>query len=285
MNITVTQATIMEELGVEPVIDPREEIESRVGFLMDYIRASKAKGLVLGISGGQDSALAGKLSQMAITRLREEGYPASFLALQLPFRTQKDAEDAQESARWISPDEFHVVNVEYGVKGVADEITYGTPYSLNDYHLGNVKARLRAVTQYALAGTFGLLVVGTDHAAEAVSGFFTKFGDGAADILPLSGLTKRQGKSLLRYLGAPERLYTKAPTADLLSDNPGQRDEDELGITYEQIDDYLEGLEVSPEVRKLIENRYFATQHKRQGPVTPHDNWWKAEVLSPSNPF
>src|SRR5690606_40849143 len=106
--------------------------------------------------------------------------------------------------------------------------------------------------QYALAGHDGRLVIGTDHAAEAVTGFYTKFGDGAADILPLSGLSKRQGKALLRELGAPERLYLKVPTADLLDGQPGRADEDELGLTYEQIDDYLEQRPVSDDVATRI---------------------------------
>src|SRR5690606_34047939 len=107
---------------------------------------------------------------------------------------------------------------------------------LRDFTKGNVKARARMIAQYAIAGQHGHLVVGTDHAAEAVTGFFTKFGDGGADVLPLSGLTKRQGKQLLEALGAPERLYLKLPTADLLDERPGQTDETDLGISYAQID-------------------------------------------------
>jgi NAD+ synthase len=88
--------------------------------------------------------------------------------------------------------------------------------------------------------------VGTDHAAEAVTGFYTKFGDGGADITPLSGLDKRQGKALLQYLGAPAKLYDKTPTADLEEDKPMRPDEEALGVRYDEIDDYLEGREVSP---------------------------------------
>lgn len=123
------------------------------------------------------------------------------------------------------------------------------------------------IAQYAIAGDKGLLVVGTDHAAEAVTGFFTKYGDGGADILPLSGLTKRQGKALLRELGAPERFITKAPTADLLDATPAQADESELGLTYDTIDDYLEGKAVDASIARQIENRYTATAHKRNLPV------------------
>jgi NAD+ synthase len=131
------------------------------------------------------------------------------------------------------------------------------------------------VAQYALAGQDGMLVVGTDHAAEAVTGFFTKFGDGGADIVPLTGLTKRQGKQLLAFLGAPARLYEKLPTADLLDDQPGQTDEANLGLSYEHIDDYLEGRDVPEDVAVALEARFLATRHKRTTPVEPNDQWWR----------
>ena len=147
---------------------------------------------------------------------------------------------------------------------------------MRDFTKGNVKARSRMIAQYAIAGQRSLLVVGTDHAAEAVTGFFTKFGDGGADVLPLSGLSKRQGAALLKHLDAPERLYLKAPTADLLDENPGQTDEANLGLSYHDIDDFLEGMDVAADVAETIENRYLATEHKRRTPVTPTDAWWTA---------
>ena len=119
-------------------------------------------------------------------------------------------------------------------------------------------------------------MVGTDHAAEAVTGFFTKYGDGGADMLPLTGLTKRQGRALLEHLGGPERIYLKEPTADLLDDQPGQTDEANLGLSYTQIDDYLEGRDLAADVADAIEARYRATRHKRAVPVTPFDDWWRS---------
>ena len=108
-----------------------------------------------------------------------------------------------------------------------------------------------------------------------MTGFFTKFGDGGADILPLSGLTKRQGRALLEALQAPERLYLKAPTADLLDGTPGQTDEANLGLSYSDIDDFLEGKEVSDATAEAIVARYDATAHKRTLPVDPSDGWWR----------
>jgi len=118
-------------------------------------------------------------------------------------------------------------------------------------------------------------VIGSDHAAEAVTGFYTKFGDGGADVTPLWRLDKRQGQALLIALGAPEHLYAKVPTADLEDDRPALPDEVALGVTYDEIDDYLEGHEVSDGSAKVIENWYIKTEHKRHLPITVKDQWWK----------
>jgi NAD+ synthase len=151
--------------------------------------------------------------------------------------------------------------------------TIGHPMS--DFNKGNAKARMRMMVQYAIGGETSCLVIGTDHAAESITGFYTKFGDGGADILPLSGLTKGQGRELLKELNASERLYLKTPTADLLDDKPLQSDETELGIAYTALDDYLTGASVDTETKANIEGRYLRSEHKRQMPVTPFDEWWK----------
>jgi NAD+ synthase len=269
------QARIIYDLNVVPSIDPAEQVAARIAFLKDYLVASRAVGLVLGISGGQDSSLAGRLCQLAVEQLRAEGHDATFTAVRLPYRVQADEADAQLALTFIKPDRSLVFNIERGVDGLDAEYLHATGTPATDFTKGNVKARMRMISQYAIAGQSGFLVVGTDHAAEAVTGFFTKFGDGGADLLPLSGLTKRQGRALLEHLGAPERLYLKAPTADLLDNTPGQTDEANLGLSYTQIDDYLEGEEVDPEVAVAIETRYLQTQHKRRGPVTMFDDWWR----------
>ncbi|WP_460784904.1 ammonia-dependent NAD(+) synthetase [Microbacterium tumbae] len=269
------QQEIAQTLGVQPDIDPKAEIERRVQFLVDYLVRTGAHGFVLGISGGQDSTLAGRLAQLAAEKARAEGGQATFIAVRLPYKVQHDAEDAAAALAFIRADRSVEVNIQNGVDGVEKDIEHAAGADISDFNRGNIKARIRAVTQYALAGHDRMLVIGTDHAAEAVTGFFTKFGDGAADILPLSGLTKRQGKALLRELGAPDRLWLKVPTADLLDGQPGRADEDELGIAYEQIDDYLEGREVAAEVAERIEGKYLATEHKRRLPVTPFDDWWR----------
>jgi NAD+ synthase len=269
------QQQISEALGVKAEIDPEVEVERRVQFLVDYLQASGARGFVLGISGGQDSTLAGRLAQLAVERVREEGGEARFMAVRLPYRVQHDAADADAALAFIQADSSVEVNIQNGVDGVEEDIEFAVTSDISDFNRGNIKARVRMVTQYALAGHDGMLVIGTDHAAEAVTGFYTKFGDGAADLLPLSGLSKRQGRALLKSLGAPERLYLKVPTADLLDGTPGRADEDELGLTYEQLDAFLEGKQVEPDVAGRIAAKYLATQPKRHLPATPADTWWR----------
>ncbi|OIR46291.1 ammonia-dependent NAD(+) synthetase [Corynebacterium sp. NML130628] len=266
------QQEIIDTLGVHPSIDPAREIERRVAFLCDYARSASSAGFVLGISGGQDSTLAGRLAQLAVERLRASGVDAHFLAVRLPHGTQADEDDAQLALRFIEPDETVSVDIAPATTALADAL--GMP--LSDFNKGNVKARLRMVAQYALAGERNLLVIGTDHAAENVTGFFTKFGDGAADLTPLAGLNKRQGAALLRELGADPRLWEKVPTADLEEDRPALPDEEALGVTYQHIDDYLEGKPVPSAAAERIEHLWRVGQHKRHLPPGPDSSWWKA---------
>lgn len=274
------QQQIISEMGVAPEIDPAAEAEQRVRFLADYLRATGAQGFVLGISGGVDSTTAGRLCQLAVEQVRADDSAGSdqniaFTALRLPYRTQHDEDDAQRSLRFIRADHEATLQIGAAVDALAEDVdaALGTP--LSDYHRGNVKARMRMIAQYAVAGERGALVVGTDHAAESVTGFFTKYGDGGVDIQANFTLNKRQIRQILKYLDAPEHLWDKAPTADLLDENPGQLDEVELGITYEQIDDYLEGREVEPEAAERLEQRYLATRHKRAVAPSLLDDWWK----------
>lgn len=279
--MTNLRARIIDELGVEATIDPPEEIRSRVRFLADYLRSTPATGFVLGISGGQDSTLAGRLTQLAAEQLRAEGHEAQFVAVRLPYGEQADEDDARVALEFIRPDRAFRVNVKPGADATAAEAAEGIAEllgpgaRLRDFVRGNIKARERMMLQYAIAGELGYLVVGTDHAAEAVTGFFTKFGDGGVDVTPLTGLTKRQGAALLRELGAPESTWNKVPTADLEDDRPALPDEVALGMTYREIDDYLEGAAVTPEVADKIERVFLATRHKRTVPVTPLDTWWR----------
>ncbi len=266
---------IRRELQVLPEIDPAGEIERRVSFLAEYLAGTPARGFVLGISGGQDSTLAGRLCQLAAQRRRGAGQDATFTAMRLPYGVQADEADAQTALEFIRPDRCVTVNIQAAVDASAGAVRAATGEVLRDFVRGNIKARARMVVQYALAGQDNLLVVGTDHAAEAVTGFYTKYGDGGADVTPLSGLSKRQGAQLLQHLEAPEHTWRKVPTADLEDERPGLPDEAALGLTYAQIDDYLEGREVTDAVARRLEEMYLNTRHKRAMPVTPQDGWWR----------
>lgn len=269
------QRQIIDEFGVLPEIEPAEEVERRVQFLVDYLSATGTRGYVLGISGGLDSTLAGRLAQLAVERAREQGAEATFVAMRLPYRVQHDEDDAQAAMDFVAADREVSLNVGPSVDAFDAEYVTGLEEEMSDFNKGNVKARTRMVAQYAVAGDNALLVIGTDHGAESVMGFFTKFGDGGADILPLSGLNKRQNRQLLRHLGAPEQLWDKVPTADLLDDKEGQPDELEMGVAYDHIDDYLEGREVPEEAAEHIENVWRRSRHKRTVPVTVADTWWR----------
>lgn len=271
------QEEIINALGVNSQIDPQAEVTKRVQFICDFLQTTKMKALVLGISGGQDSSLAGRLSQLAVEKLREEigDNEYQFIAVRLPYGEQADESDAMFAINdFIKPDKIMRVNIKAATDAMVASLNEaGTPIS--DFNKGNIKARERMIVQYAIGGENKGAVVGTDHAAEAVTGFYTKFGDGGADITPLSGLDKRQGKALLQYLGAPAKLYDKTPTADLEEDKPMRPDEEALGVRYDEIDDYLEGREVSPAAAEKIEGWYRRTQHKRHLPIAPYDTWWK----------
>ena len=274
----VKQASIIAELQTKPQIDAQQEIRNRVDFLKQYLVHTRANGFVLGISGGQDSTLAGKLAQMAIDELNLEQTEKSFsfYAVRLPYGKQQDEADAQDALRFIKPMNTVTINIKDAVDASARAFKQATGDELSNFNKGNTKARERMKAQYDFAAHTGCLVIGTDHAAEAITGFYTKHGDGACDIVPLFGLSKRQGQKMLMEFQAPEHLYKKVPTADLEDDKPGLPDEVALGMTYEQIDDFLEGKEVAPQVKSKIESRYVQTEHKRQLPVTIYDSSWRS---------
>lgn len=258
---------IARELGVTARFDVAEEAAGRVQFLVDYLETSGAAGYVLGISGGVDSSAAGRLAQLACERAGR-----TFTAVRLPYGVQADEHDARRALDFIDPDEVVTVDIRPATDALFAEVTNGRALAdraMADFVKGNVKARQRMVAQYALAGARSALVIGTDHAAEAVMGFFTKYGDGACDVTPLAGLTKRRVRALAGHLGAPAEIVGKTPTADLEDDRPGLPDEIAYGCTYEDIDDYLEGREVAEPVRAIIEAAYRATAHKRALPVAP----------------
>lgn len=273
--------SILTEMRVLPEIDVQFEINRRVEFIKSTLTASGLHYLVLGISGGVDSSTCGRLAQIAVDQLNAEHNTGDyqFIAVRLPYGVQADEQDAQRSLEFIQASTVLTVNVQDASDALHHEVSAAleTADLLNasasrlDFSKGNVKARQRMVAQYDVAGILGGLVLGTDHSAENITGFYTKYGDGAVDLAPLFGLNKRQVRSLARALGAPEHLVEKAPTADLESLAPGKKDEDALGLSYQQIDDFLEGRDVEAWIEEKLCAIYLATQHKRQAIPTVYD--------------
>ncbi|MCP0887505.1 ammonia-dependent NAD(+) synthetase [Ligilactobacillus sp. WILCCON 0076] len=271
------QKEIIGELCVKPEIDPEKEIRRSIEFLKAYLKKHTfLKALVLGISGGQDSTLTGTLCQMAIKEMRLEtgDQTYKFVAVRLPYGEQADEQDALDAIEFIQADITARVNIKEAADAMVAAIEKNG-LNISDFNKGNIKARQRMIAQYGIAGAYNGAVVGTDHAAEAVTGFYTKFGDGGADITPIWRLDKRQGRQMLELLNAPKHLYQKTPTADLEEDRPALPDEIALGVKYEDIDDYLEGKDIAASAAEKIENWYIKTQHKRHLPITVYDEFWK----------
>ncbi len=275
----MSKNTIIKEMRVQPEIDAKLEINNRVQFIKQSLLNSGLQTLVLGISGGIDSTTLGRLAQLAIDELNQDHAGYRFIAVRLPYGIQADEQDAQQAISFIQPTENISINIKNGV----DQLHQSSMSALQnkglcpqdqsklDFVKGNNKARARMIAQYEVAGLLSGLVLGTDHSAENITGFYTKWGDGACDLAPLFGLSKRQVRQLGEYLGAPENLIQKAPTADLECLSPAKTDEDALGLSYQQIDDFLENKSCDPKADKLIETIYQRTQHKRQPIPTIYD--------------
>ncbi len=275
----MNHADIVTAMRVLPRIDVDYEIRRRVGFIKHQLELSRQKTLVLGISGGIDSCVCGKLAQLAVDDLGQVDGDYRFIAVRLPYATQADESDAQQVLDFIQPNQCLTVNVQpatdaihrstiaaLGAKGL-DDLTENN----QDFAKGNVKARVRMTAQYQIAGLLGGLVLGTDHSAENVTGFYTKYGDGACDLIPLFGLNKRQIGQVAVQLGAPQTIITKAPTADLETLAPSKPDEAALGLSYDQIDDFLEGKKIDAAAEQRIIHLFLTTAHKRQPIATLYD--------------
>lgn len=255
------------------------EYHIRAQYMMKYMRERNLKSLVLGVSGGVDSLTAALICQSAVTDMRiltkDQSY--NFIAVKLPYKSQKDAEFVDMALEAIQPNLVVDLNIGDTVDAIMENLEKDDVFNAKtpeekDFIKGNVKARARMTAQYAIANTYAGTVVGTDHAAEAVTGFFTKFGDGGCDVTPLTGLVKSQVRELAKYRKAPQELYEKVATADLEDLSVNKPDEEALGVSYDEIDAFLLCEEdISDKSFTNIANRYVATEHKRQQPANIYD--------------
>ena len=238
-----------------------EKIQLTIDWLREQVANSGTKGILVGLSGGIDSSVVAHLIQRA--------FPENALGVILPCKSsEKDAHDgilAAEAAglKYVTVDltEMHQALL----KQIEDQmIDFNTEnHRLTD---ANLRARLRMTTLYGFANNLNYLVSGTDNAAEIVTGYFTKYGDGGVDILPLANLTKREVYEWGRILGVPKSVLDRAPSAGLWE---GQTDESEMGTTYDYIDDYVEGKEIPDNDRAIIERLNKRSEHKRTMPPAP----------------
>lgn len=238
-----------------------------IGFVERYLERSDAKGIVLGISGGVDSFLVGALCAVACENAKRKLY----LVL-LPNGQQVDIEDARACVRRImeiNPQAMcDTVSIAGGYAGALDDLKGARGFSKDAYTLGNLQPRLRMMYQYALSK--GMLVAGTDHATEAITGFYTKFGDGGSDLNPIQELVKDDIYEMSRTFGAPEAVMVKQPAAGL---GISATDEEELGIRYDDICAYLKGHSIAGDVREKLEAAYDRSAHKRALPASLKDEY------------
>lgn len=221
-----------------------------------------ATGAVFGVSGGVDSAVVAGLCVRA--------FPGKSLGLFLPCGSaSQDRTDAYLVAQTFGlPLRTVQLDAPYQalLGAIAEPGAAAGETPRQRLALANLKVRLRAITWYYFANRLGRLVVGTGNRSELSVGYFTKYGDGAADILPLANLVKSEVRALARHLGVPEAIITRTPTAGLWT---GQTDEGEMGVTYELLDRYLLGGEVPPEVADRIGRMVARSEHKRRLPLRP----------------
>ena len=243
-------------------------MEKKVDFLVNWLREQTTKanlrGLVVGVSGGLDSAVTENLIKLA--------FPNHSLDVIMPVKSMpSDEDDAMAVVKNASLD-YMVIDLsdvhEQMLTKIASQLEKKQAYNPKTARMAdaNLRTRLRMSTLYALAQHYGYLVCGTDNAAEWYTGYFTKYGDGGVDLNPLVHLKKSEVREMARFLNVPNRVIEKKPSAGLWE---GQTDENELGLTYDVIDRFLAGEDVSEQARKRIETLHKQTEHKRSMPATP----------------
>ncbi len=238
-----------------------QKIDMTVDWLREMVKASGTKGLVVGLSGGIDSAV--------VAGLIKRSFPNDSLGVILPCKSsEKDREDAILCAEACGIETLEVELTsahEIILRSTMEKLREVKPLDESRMKLtdANLRARLRMSTLYTVAGAMNYLVVGTDNSAETHTGYFTKYGDGGVDLLPISSLSKRDVYKWGVVLGVPESVLVRPPSAGLWD---GQTDEDEMGTTYDMIDDYLDGKSIPDKDRKIIEKMHSRSEHKRKMP-------------------
>ena len=235
--------------------DWEKEKQARVAFIREKLASTGAKGIVFGNSGGKDSALVAALSSFATENV---------LGVIMPCASKRNFGEDREDGLAVAA-KYGIETMVVDLTAVRETLLHAVGDSLTTKGaLSNIAPRLRMTTLYAIGAERGYLVAGTGNKSERYMGYFTKFGDGACDFNPIADLTASEVFEFLRYLGAPEHVVTKAPSAGLFE---GQTDESEMGVTYAEIDAFLRGEQISPESQAIIERYHRASLHKMVMPT------------------
>ncbi len=237
--------------------DYKLELEKRIAFIQNLLKESHATGIIFGNSGGKDSALVGILCKMAC-----ENTVGVIMPCQSKRNYGEDRDDGLDVAKQfnIETRTVDVSDIKSAFTNVLSEVT-----TLNRQADSNIAPRLRMITLYAIGAAENRLVAGTGNRSERYMGYFTKWGDGGCDFNPIADLTVTEVYAFLSYLNAPKNIIEKAPSAGLFE---GQTDEQEMGISYKKIDEYLLQGRVEPEDLKIIDRYHSVSEHKRKMPAT-----------------
>ena len=237
-----------------------KQMDKIVKWLQEQVENSHTKGILVGLSGGIDSAV--------VACLIKRAFPENALGVILPCKShEKDRLDALALAEACGIEAIEVdLSKTHDVLLNAIGQGMGLESFENRMTDANLRARLRMTTLYGIANEKNYLVAGTDNAAELLTGYFTKYGDGGVDLLPIAHLTKAEVFDWAKHLGVPSSIIERKPSAGLWE---GQTDEEEMGVTYNDIDAYILGQEISVESRQKIERMHILTEHKRQMPPMP----------------
>lgn len=234
-----------------------KKINHIVAHLTDYFKKAGVKKAVVGLSGGVDSALTAKIAVMALKK-------ENVTALVLPNEGLNKPESVRDAENWAKElgIEYHLILINPFIDGY-DKL----PWKSSSLASMNIQARVRMTLLYHYANTHNTIVLGTGNKTEIMLGYFTKYGDGACDVLPIGNLFKTDVWEAARYLGLPEVIIEKTASAELMHD---QTDEEEIGLEYTEIDEILKkfekGEKPSNESEQKLYDRMMRNQHKMENP-------------------